>query len=87
MLFSLHQSPGCAITAGLTLAMAIGASALSFRVINPPIVRPPNAPQAQSFYGIDREEQRKWRSPIPTISICWSATAALMICRLLASLR
>jgi len=49
MLFgSCAGRPGVTIAAALTLAMAIGANAVVFSVLNGLILRPLNAPQAQS---------------------------------------
>jgi predicted permease len=50
----LRKSPGFAVTAIVTLAMAIGANAVVFSVMNGLILRPLNVPQAQSLYGIQR---------------------------------
>jgi len=50
---TLMKSPGVAITAILTLALAIGANAVVFAVLNGLILRPLNLPQAASLYGIE----------------------------------
>jgi predicted permease len=50
----LRKSPGFAVTAALTLAMAIGANAVVFSVLNGLILRPLNVPHAQSLYAIER---------------------------------
>src|SRR5258708_2180466 len=50
----LRKSPGFAIAAILTLALAIGANAVVFGVLNGLVLRPMNLPQEQSLWGIDR---------------------------------
>jgi predicted permease len=50
----LRRSPGFTIAAIFTLALAIGANALVFGVLNALILRPLNVPHAQSLYTIER---------------------------------
>ena len=47
---SLPASPSLAV---VTLALAIGANAVVFGVLNALILRPLNVPQAESLYGIE----------------------------------
>jgi len=49
----MRKSPGFAIAAVLTLALAIGANAVVFAVLNALILNPQNVPQARSLYGIE----------------------------------
>ena len=53
----LRKSPGFTIVAVLTLALAIGANAVVFGVLNAMILRPMNLPREQSLYGIERVGQ------------------------------
>src|SRR6202047_2236453 len=48
----LRKSPGFTVVAVVTLAMAIGANAVVFGVLNALILRPLNVPQAESLYAI-----------------------------------
>lgn len=50
----LRNSPAFAVTAIGTLAIAIGANALVFSVMNGLILRPLNVPEAQSLYVLER---------------------------------
>jgi predicted permease len=58
----LRKSPGFAATAILTLALAIGANAVVFGVLNALILRPLNVPQAESLYGIEHENEYGYQS-------------------------
>jgi predicted permease len=49
----LRKSPEFTIVAVLTLALAIGANAVVFGVLNALILHPQNVPRAESLYGIE----------------------------------
>jgi hypothetical protein len=56
---SLRKSPGFVMVAVLTLAMAIGANAVVFSLLNGLILRPLNVPQAKSLYMVERGEDEE----------------------------
>ena len=58
----LRKSPGFATTAILTLALAIGANAVVFGVLNALVLRPLDLPQADSLYGIEHGDEFGFQS-------------------------
>jgi len=61
----LRKSPAFTITAVLTLAMAIGANAVVFSVINGLILRSLNVPQAESLYSLQRTSHKDYNQSYP----------------------
>src|SRR5437762_10303693 len=53
------------ISAVLTLAMAIGANAVVFSVLNGLILRPLNVPQAESLYSLQRTSHKDYNQSYP----------------------
>jgi predicted permease len=50
----LRKSPGFSLVAVATLALAIGANAVVFSILNGLILRPLNVPRAESLYAVER---------------------------------
>jgi predicted permease len=62
---SLRKSPGFACAAVLTLALAIGANAVVFGVLNALILRPLNVPNEKSLYTIERGNDKEQSTSYP----------------------
>ena len=61
----LRKSTGFSVAAIATLAMAIGANAVVFSVLNGFILRPLNVPDAQSLYVIERASDKNASQSYP----------------------
>jgi predicted permease len=61
----LRKSPGFTAVAVVTLAMAIGANAIVFSVMNALILRPLNVPQAESLYQLMRGKDKAGNQSFP----------------------
>jgi predicted permease len=61
----LRKNPGFAAVAIVTLAMAIGANAVVFSVMNALILRPLNVPQAESLYQLFRGKDKAGEQSFP----------------------
>src|SRR5437016_7745896 len=65
VLRQLRKAPGLPITAVVPVAMAIGANAVVFGVLNGLILRPLNVPQAESLYLIERASDKDTSQSYP----------------------
>jgi MacB-like periplasmic core domain len=61
----LRKTPGFTVPAILTLALAIGANAVVFSVINAFILHPLNVPEAESLYMIERGKNKAGNHSYP----------------------
>ena len=61
----LRKSPGFVFAAVLTLALAIGANAVVFSILNAFILRPLNVPHAESLFGLWRTQDKGMSESYP----------------------
>ena len=61
----LAKSPGFTLVALATLALAIGANAVTFGVLNGMILRPLNVPQPETLYGIEHGNEHNMYESYP----------------------
>jgi len=61
----LRKSPGFTAVAVVTLAVAIGANAVVFGVLNALILRPLNVPHAESLWGLERGNDKAVNQSYP----------------------
>ena len=58
----LRKAPVFALTAVLTLALAIGANAIVFSVLNALVLRPLNVPHPENLFMVERTLRGRYHS-------------------------